>query len=54
MLIGGGAAVFFIGATAAPVVVGAGIVYGVGCLFGFDDYLNETFDRSKSINFNNK
>ena len=55
MLIGGGAAVFFIGTAAAPVVLGAGIVYGVGCLFGFDDYLNETFDISKNINFiNNK
>lgn len=42
---------FFIGTAAAPVVVGAGVVYGVGCLFGFDDYLNETFDISKSINF---
>jgi hypothetical protein len=55
MLIGGVATVAILGTTAAPFVVGAGIVYGVGCIFGFDDYLNKTFDISKNINFiNNK
>jgi hypothetical protein len=53
MLIGGTAAVFFIGTAAAPFVLGVGVVYGVGCLFGFDDYLNETLDISNSINFIN-
>jgi RHS repeat-associated protein len=53
MLIGGAATVAILGTVAAPFVVGAGVVYGVGCLFGFDDYLNETLDISKSINFIN-
>ena len=54
MLIGGSAAVAILGTVAAPFVVGAGIAYGVGCLFGFDDYINETFDISDDINFINK
>jgi len=45
--------VAILGTVAAPFVVGAGVVYGVGCLLGFDDYLNETLDISKSINFIN-
>ncbi|KAF0201893.1 MAG: RHS repeat-associated core domain-containing [Bacteroidetes bacterium] len=53
MLLGGAATVAILGTVAAPFVVGAGVVYGVGCLFGFDDYLNETLDISKSINFIN-
>lgn len=53
LLIGGTAAIFFIGSVAVPFVLGVGIVYGVSCLFGLDDYINEKYDYSGSINFIN-
>ena len=50
LLIGGAIYVGIAGTAAAPLVLGVGVVYGVGCLFGTDDYLNKKFDISESIN----
>ena len=49
-MIGGAIYVGIAGTAAAPLVLGVGVVYGVGCLFGTDDYLNKKFDISESIN----
>ena len=50
MLVGGAAATFVFGASAAPVVVGVGLVYGVGCMFGLDDYIDSQVDMSGVLN----
>ena len=54
MLIGGVIVTAAFGTAAAPFVVGAAAAYGVASIFGFDDYLNSTFDISDSINFIDK
>ncbi|MBE6313278.1 MAG: RHS repeat-associated core domain-containing protein [Bacteroidales bacterium] len=50
MLVGGAAVVAVAGASATPFVVGAGIVYGVGCMFGLDDYIDSQVDMSGVLN----
>ena len=49
--VAGAAVVIFVGAAAAPYVVGAGIVYGVISVAGGDEWLNSNFDISNQINF---
>ena len=51
VLIGSITAGAVFGIAAAPYIAAFGIAYGTAVVFGFDDYINEQFDISKSVNF---